>query len=256
MNCTHAKQMLDAMLDGELDASTSAELVAHLAACPECVARKAERDAVRARVRAAAPHFVASPLLRQSVLQAAQSAGYAATRVTHDVRPTWWQTFGLAASVCLVSVVLTLLVTRAPVGARTQGEQLVARHVASLARASPVDVASSDRHVIKPWFHGKIDFAPAVRDLAAQGFTLRGARLEHVDGNEAVAVVYQIRQHPINLFVWSAASVTNTAPEQAVVRGFSTIRWHADGLAYVAVSDVELGELARFAREVTVGATP
>jgi anti-sigma factor RsiW len=256
MNCAHVRQMLDALLDGELDAKTTTELTEHLAGCPDCVARKTERDLLRANVRAAAPRFVASPALKQSILKAVRASQPGSRRA----QPTWWQTFGLAAGACVVGIALTMLVTRGvtPAGESTHAgsEQIALRHVASLARTSPVDVESTDRHVIKPWFHGRIDFAPAVKDLSAHGFTLRGARLDDIAGQQAVAVVYQIRQHPISVFVWSTASTANTAPESSIVRGFSTIRWHADGLAYAAISDVEPGELARFVREMTSRAVP
>ena len=129
-------------------------------------------------------------------------------------------------------------------------EQLVARHVASLARASPVDVAASDRHVVKPWFQGKVDFSPAVRDLSAQGFVLRGARLDRLAGEQAVAVVYQVRQHPINLFVWRDTGDRAVPLAFSSARGFSLATWRDGGLAYAAVSDVEPGDLERFARDI------
>ena len=241
--------MLDAWLDGELDASTSGEIANHLSNCPDCLALKHDRDQLRQRVQRDAPRFVASAALRQVVARGAADR----TARLGGLRPSWWQAFGLAACVGVFSATATWLLIHMSANetqAQPLREQIVARHVASLTRASPIDVASSDRHVIKPWFQGKVDFAPVVRDLSAQGFILRGARLDHIGNQQAVAVVYQVRQHPINLFVWHDASDKMAPLELASARGFSIATWRGGGLAYAAISDVESRELEQFARQL------
>ena len=127
-------------------------------------------------------------------------------------------------------------------------EQAVASHVASLAPPRRlVDVESSDRHVVKPWLSGKIDFAPPVLDLEPYGFTLLGARLDHVGNRQAAAVVYRIRNHDINLFVWRAAREgMRTETELTAVRGFGVASWTHNGLMFVAVSDVDRRDLQKF----------
>jgi len=128
----------------------------------------------------------------------------------------------------------------------------VASHGAALAPTRQlIQVTSSDRHTVKPWFQGRTDFTPPVKDLAGDGFALLGARLDHVADKPAAAVVYQIRKHVINLFVWRA---TDSAPDAIVtssVRGFSVTTWAAGGLRFAAVSDVEARDLARFAQLVS-----
>ena len=262
MSCARVRQMLDAWMDGELDAATSTEIASHLAACPDCLARKAEREQLRTLVQVAAPRYKASVTLRESVIRTAkEGARERPTRKT-VARPSWWQTFGLALAAGAVSAATTLLFVRMPADDRTNvppQEQLAERHVISLARANIVDVASADRHVIRPWFQGRIDFSPAVRDLSAQGFVLRGARLDNLAGQQSVAVVYQLRDHPINLFVWRNRADQPERGESVVVshaRGFSIASWHKGGLSFAAISDVESGEIERFAREMEKSVEP
>ena len=155
------------------------------------------------------------------------------------------------AGVCsALSVALTLAVVRLPPSSATDPSMdvLVSRHVLSLA-GPLVEFGSQDRHQVKPWFHGKVDFAPAVRDLSAMGFVLEGARLESLDGRAAAAVVYRIRNHPINLFVWRVSAArppSDIALSQ--VRGYAVARWSEQDLMFAAVSDVDPRDLERFAR--------
>ena len=262
MSCARVRKMLDAWMDGELDAATSTAIASHLAACPDCLARKAEREQLRTLVQVAAPRYKASVTLRESVIRTAKEGARKRPTRNTIARPSWWQTFGLALAAGAVSAATTLLFVRMPADDRTNvplQEQLAERHVISLARANIVDVASADRHVIRPWFQGRIDFSPAVRDLSAQGFVLRGARLDNLAGQQSVAVVYQLRDHPINLFVWRNRADQPERGESVVVshaRGFSIASWHKGGLSFAAISDVESGEIERFAREMEKSVEP
>ena len=258
MICSGIKQRLDAWLDGELDPATSAEIEAHIAACPDCLAIRDERNHVRETVRLGAPRYAASAALKQAVMQSSRHAAATTHINTAKSRlksggPSWWQTLGLVAVTAACSALVTLTVLRSgngDGGTELRHEQIVARHVIALARTSPVDVASSDQHVVKPWFQGKIDFAPAVRNLDAEGFVLRGARLDNLDGQQAVAVVYQIRQHPISLYVWRSKNDRDVPSHLDTARGFGVVTWQGGGLAYAAISDVEPQELERFAQNI------
>ncbi len=266
MSCIRTQKMMDAWLDGELDTSTGDEISRHVGQCPDCAARKITREQLRTTLRAAGPRYDASAALRSAVLdqlRAAQQPPVVGVRKATR-GPSWWQAIAMAAAASLVTALVTWgalgklgapsddAVTLADQDRRPVREQLVTRHVASLAAPSLIEVPSSDSHVIKPWFQGKIDFAPVVRDLSAQGFALQGARLERVSGQRAVAIVYKIRQHPINLFVWPDTSGRDSAVELETARGFSMGSWASGGLNFAAVSDVEAPDLARFVAALLV----
>jgi anti-sigma factor RsiW len=121
-----------------------------------------------------------------------------------------------------------------------------AGHLRALAAPQPFDVASSDRHVVKPWFNGRIDFAPPVVELAPQGFPLVGGRLDYLDGRPVAALVYRRRLHSINLFVRPAPALASPVAATTRRDGYSLVRWVAGGLEYWAVSDVDTGDLQAF----------
>jgi anti-sigma factor RsiW len=107
-------------------------------------------------------------------------------------------------------------------------------------------VASSDRHEVRPWFQGRLEFAPMVRDLSAQGFDLLGARVERVGDRQAVAVVYRLRKHIINVFSWRGPGDVAGTAKEATIRGFNVVTWTDRDLDFAAVSDTDTAELKRF----------
>jgi anti-sigma factor RsiW len=109
------------------------------------------------------------------------------------------------------------------------------------------DVASSDQHTVKPWFAGKVDFAPPVTDLKEQGFPLQGGRLDYLQNRVVAAEVYKRNNHVINLFVWPAAENRNTAKKLAAAKGYNVISWENAGMRYCAVSELNPVELREFA---------
>lgn len=243
MNCARLNRVLDAWLDGELDGETSADLGRHVATCASCSALESERAALTRTLRAAMPYHLASPALRGRIRHALASREPQRRLIRG---PSWWQAAGLAACVALLSAIVTYWSTQ-PAAEDPLREHLVASHVASLAEPRRlIDVESTERHVVKPWFQGKVDFAPAVKDLSDQGFVLLGARVDHVSERQAAAVVYRIRSHVINLFIWRS-NATATALDEMRARGFSVATWTEDGLRYAAISDVEPRDLHRFA---------
>jgi anti-sigma factor RsiW len=129
-------------------------------------------------------------------------------------------------------------------------DEVIASHVRSLLATHLVDVPSSDQHTVKPWFNGKIDFAPEVKDLAAQGFPLVGGRLDYIGGKTAAALVYRRNQHPINVLVVSAPGKGDARPANMNRKGYHLIHWTRDGLDYWAVSDLNTTELGQFVSEL------
>jgi anti-sigma factor RsiW len=125
-------------------------------------------------------------------------------------------------------------------------QELVACHVRSLLADHLTDVASSDRHQVKPWFAGKLDFAPGVVDLSSDGYPLIGGRLDYLGHRSVAAVVYRRRQHVINLFVWPSDR-TGDELRSETKSGYQLVRWTQAGTVYWAISDLNLGELNQFA---------
>jgi anti-sigma factor RsiW len=119
-------------------------------------------------------------------------------------------------------------------------------HLRSLQGDHLTDVQTSNQHTVKPWFNGKVDVAPPVVDLTAQGFTLVGGRLDYIDGKAVASIVYRRRTHVINLFVAPGAASGHRGAKLEKVQGFNIRRWNAQGLDFWAVSDIDPGELQEF----------
>ena len=201
-------------------------------------------------IRQHATHHRASAALRSAVqteitLQSAAARGSAAPSAT---RWRWhWPRWalvgvGFACGIVLSSSVALVAVSQRAVD-RLQAE-LVGSHVRALMVSHLTDVASSDQHTVKPWFQGKIDYSPSVKDLAQDGFPLVGGRLDYVGGKPVAALVYRRNGHMINLFVWPESAVISRSV--STQEGYNVVRWNQDGMMYSAVSDLNLKELRAF----------
>jgi anti-sigma factor RsiW len=155
----------------------------------------------------------------------------------------------VAASLMLVSFGLWRTVPgwREDVAEREVARQVLDAHLRSLQLTHLTDVASTDQHTVKPWFVGKLDFAPAVVDLASDGFPLVGGRLDVVGGQSVAALVYARRRHVVNVFVWPSDE-RDAALRSGVERGYTWIRWTRGGMRFWAVSDVAAPDLEELAR--------
>jgi len=164
--------------------------------------------------------------------------------------------FALAASFVLVGLVSwnAALMHAAPSHDDNLASEVLSAHVRSLMTPGRLaDVESTDQHTVKPWFAGKIDFAPPVRDLATDGYPLTGGRLDYIDGHPVAALTYRVRLHPVNLFVWPDTSAVDTAPKIETIKGYSLAHWSRGGMRYWAVSDAARVEISRFAELMTSG---
>jgi anti-sigma factor RsiW len=195
-----------------------------------------EREAL-GRVVRSAPYYVAPDRLRARVL--AQT-----TRSRFTSRALTWA----AAAVLVVSVGAGIGLLRSGAPRGDLAEEVVSSHVRSLMADHLFDVESTDRHTVKPWFLGKVDFAPIVVDLAPIGFPLVGGRLDYLGGRPAAALVYQRQKHTINVFVTSEPPGAPTPPYVRSIRGFHVHHWIRDGLSFWAISDLNDAELADFVR--------
>jgi anti-sigma factor RsiW len=167
-------------------------------------------------------------------------------------QPRWGSPFRLhasyaAAALALVAVFGMLLIRRAP----DQGiaQQVIAGHIRSLMAAHLTDVPSSDQHTVKPWFNGRLDYAPAVRDLAASGYPLVGGRLDYIAGRPVAALVYAHRLHRINVFLWPAHAA-DSGLHALAMNGYNVVNWNRAGMTYWAVSDLNSHDLTTFAGQL------
>jgi anti-sigma factor RsiW len=115
--------------------------------------------------------------------------------------------------------------------------------VRSLLQESPIQIASSETHIVKPWFNGRLDFAPSVRDLTPDGFPFAGGRLDFVGERRVAALVYRRRLHVVNVFLWPSTGGADSAPRDLVHRGYNMVTWTKAGIDYWAVSDLNMAEL-------------
>ena len=160
-----------------------------------------------------------------------------------------WASLGAGFAAGLLVAVLALPWWPSGAPSDALAAELVAQHVHALRDGPLIQVASNDRHNVKPWFQGKLDYAPPVLDLADEGFVLQGGRVEPRHGHDVAVLVYQRRLHVIELFVWPAEQAApEQAPRSQSERGFQLVTWADHAMRYGAVSDVERPELERFSR--------
>ncbi|HUI99732.1 MAG TPA: hypothetical protein VLY46_05815 [Usitatibacter sp.] len=166
-------------------------------------------------------------------------------------RPMLWRWGGMAAAFAATIAVTWNVALLQARGGETEriAREVESAHVRSLMVEGHLnDVASTDQHTVKPWFEGKLDFAPRVEDLAPSGFALIGGRLDYVDGRPVAALTYRHRLHVVNLFEWPAATAGDTEPTAISRKGYVIAHWREGGLQYWAVSDIERNDLLQFAR--------
>lgn len=210
------------------------------------VRRHATRHAAPAHLRdaiGAALRGHAAPVLEE----AARPEGWVAHLQKRLDRLRWaWINLGLAGAGAAAFLVTLNLYLAQPSPRDRLEQEIVASHFRSLMPDHLSDVASSDRHTVKPWFAGKLDYSPPVIDLAARGFPLLGGRLDYIGQRPVAALAYGRRKHLINVYVWPEAGQNDAAPTAAARQGFHLLGWRQDGMRFIAVSDMGAAELAEF----------
>lgn len=258
MTCERLADILDAYLDGETDAINAREIEWHLADCPACARQLTARRALQQALRAKLAYHRAPDSLR------AASAATAAPAIIPAAH--LWRRASLALAACLALAITGLsylLLTRTPTTAVQfpLAELIASSHLRSLQPADGqshlTDVLSSDHHTVKPWFAGKLPFAPVVRDDLPD-FPLIGGRLDMIADQPAAALVYKAGKHTINLFIFpgSGPSAADQSPAaSATSAGLHEVHWIHSGMNYWIVSDAEPAELFKLATEFTTPAS-
>ena len=245
MDCQRVLSLMDGYLDRELDLTTQLAVEQHLADCPACHAISQRQQALSAALGTEARYHRARPTLAAGI-QCALDKIDASSGTNLRQAPRW---LSLASSVAFAAFVgsgITYwLAGPSPDDLLTQ--EVIASHVrAQMVASRLTDVSSSDSHTVKPWFNGKLDFAPPVLDLTTQGFPLVGGRLDYLANRPVAALVYRHRQHLIHLFVWPAADRPNTARHALTRQGYQVFYWSDDTMRYWAISDLNADELKAF----------
>jgi anti-sigma factor RsiW len=245
MTCDEAKVQLHALLDGELDAGRAGELEAHIAGCSGCAAELAQFREMRRAMSAANLSFTAPASLRSRIDAMIPEAAVCRPAAVPS-RRSLLRGFAFGSALSAIAATGVMFVVMQSDQDRQILGDAVSAHLRSLQPEHLTDVRSADRSAVKPWFSGKVAVAPPVIDLAAQGFTLLGGRLDAIDGKPVAAIVYRRGEHVINLFVAKAASTGHTAAQGEAVQGFNTQRWSDQGLHFIAISDLSNDELRDF----------
>jgi len=230
--------LVHALVDGELDPANALEAERRIAADPALAAERARTEALRRVLRERVPP---QPLPAHVRMRVERAIGLSAARA----RPSW---AALAASVALALMIggTSTYVALAPRSGDTIAEAVADDHLRALMATQPFEVASSDRHTVKPWFNGRIPQAPRVVDLAQQDFPLVGGRIDVIGGKAVPALVYRHRQHLISVSALPDEKVAASQVQRRAVRGYNLVGWRDGDTAYWAVSDLGAGELETF----------
>jgi len=262
---------VQAYFDSEVDAVSAADIERHIEGCAECRALLQDLEQVRAVLRRDAGYARTPPALRDRIMLALDRENAAETPAPNGVslangpprprdqaspkgrpRPFWTGVFGGAAGTAIAAALAFFLLV--PQLTNPILDELVSAHVRSLMPAHLIDVVSTDKHTVKPWFAGHTDVSPVVADFEQQGYRLIGGRADYLDHQRSAVVVYQHGAHVINVFSWAGDG--RALPGNVTRSGYHLAFWKTGDLAYCAVSDTgwdELLGLVRLLRDLGAG---
>jgi anti-sigma factor RsiW len=258
MNCAESEVLMHALIDGGLDAGHAHEVETHIAGCPGCAEKLASFRAMRTAMGGVGLKETAPPHLRNRIEQMLTPPAANVVPLRSGFRPSRRSFFGgFAAGAGLSAVAAAGLVLAVIPNNQVPNvaDDLLSAHLRSLQGNHLLDVVTSDQHTVKPWFNGRLDVAPPVVDLTAQGFTLLGGRLDYLAGEPVAAIVYQRRKHVINLFI-ARHSVKLAGAASESMQGYNIRHWTENGLDLWAVSDLAGSELDEFVQKITAGLRP
>jgi len=242
MVCESWKARLDTYLDGEVPEEETRTFDAHLRNCPSCSADALSRLQLKRVIQVAGKRFSPSAEFRKRMQQSI------ASKPRHSFRLGWT----LAAAAAVLLVVGTL--TSTYLGNRSGRDQVFSEiadlHVATLASSSPVDVISTDRHTVKPWFQGRIPFAFNLPELQNSEFSLLGGRITYLEQTPGAHLIYDVRKHHISVFVFQERSLSASLDDNPVSKKqpFNLETWSQGGLRYFVIGDASVADIDSLAR--------
>ncbi|SRR5579884_2076512 len=247
MGC-EMQDLIHAYVDGELDLVRSLEVEKHIQNCRACSITHQNIQALRSAMGAGSLYFTPPVNLERRIHSALQGTGK--SEISH--RAMRWRWLSVPVSLAFIALMIWVFepILVAPSRDSLLIESIISGHVRSLMVNHLTDVSSSDQHTVKPWFNGKLDFSPPVKDLSNQGFPLVGGRLDYLENRPVAALVYRHRQHFINLFIWPSSRKSDIERKTVVRQGYNLIHWAKSGMTYWAVSDLNSSELQEFVQLV------
>jgi anti-sigma factor RsiW len=242
--CDEARELVSGYLDGEIDLRTQAEIDHHLQNCQACTREFLSQRGVHAAIQNAQLRRVAPSSLKRRLRH---EFGTEDKPVAERSNRLSWLQFALAGALGVLVLTAGLYVIRPRHSIEpTLANEVLNSHIRSLMLDHLTDVSSTDQHTVKPWFDGKVDYAPPVHDFKEAGFPLMGGRLDYIGHQNVAALIYQRRKHLINVFVWPSTNRTEPKVVALQQHGFNLVHWQEDGYEWWAVSDLNLGELNEF----------
>jgi anti-sigma factor RsiW len=248
MKCEEISGLLDAYFDNELDLVKTIGIDEHINGCPDCRSQFELRVALRHRLRDPDLRYsIPSELADQIRQKLGKSSG--ATRKILSFPATFWVPVAVAAAAVFGAFLYSNIGRLLPSETPAIVAEVASDHIRSLIGTHLVDVESSDQHTVKPWFAGKLDFSPPVRDFGDEGFKLVGGRLDYVKGKNVAVLVYRFKNHYISMFVCRERNPEKSAGQtSSAYQGYNLVYWNANGLDFWSVSDAAPGALLEFAK--------
>jgi len=254
LSCHETQDLIHGYLDGELDLVRNLAIEQHLQSCQACAQAYRNQQALRSAIRTGSLYFKAPANLQKRVRSATRKASKAETRPQ-----VWsWRWLSVGTSLAVLAIITWSLVPflTGPSADDRLAQEVISAHVRSLMVNHLVDVSSSDQHTVKPWFNGKLDFSPPVKDLTDYGFPLVGGRLDYLNNRPVAALVYRRQQHFINLFIQPSSQGSEVDQKTVARQGYHLFHWTKAGMIYWVVSDLNESELQQFAKLVQNQASP
>src|ERR1043165_2713595 len=246
MNCHDAQTVMHGYLDGELDPSANRQFEQHVGECPSCSKALAEQQTMRTGMKSDSLYFKAPTRLQDRLRASLQEKSNA-----RPGRFPWrWVAVAACVAFCIGLGFLMAQFASTPSGHERLTYEVASAHIRSMQAKHIVDVEGPDNHVVKPWFNGKLDFAPPAPNLEKEGFPLVGGRLDYLNGRPVAALVYKRREHLINLFVWPSAASGSSDFERELRQGYHLVHWSKTGMNYWLISDLDPTELSALAQRL------